>query len=188
MCYQRPVKFRGPKPSREVTRQQIIELLVFLRQVYPGLINNNLTAARLYAIVALIAETGMRSREILQLDTLRDETDILFSKRVIQTRFGKGHNLFGSQMRAISVSHRFDIIAREYKRVVRPQFSKKSKDPSLFQTLNGSRLSYGTLRSDFARLIEAARKHDVTLPPTLTMHDLRRSFVASYLELNRTRS
>jgi site-specific recombinase XerD len=181
MFYPRTIKFRAPQPSRQVTREQIIDLLFFLRDVYPSLTHKKLTAARLYAVVKLLTETGTRAGEVLQLDAVRDDTDTLFSKKGIQTRFGKGHNLFGSQMRAILLSHRFEIAVREYKRVVRPQFRNKINGPSLFLTLNASRLSYRTLRSDFARLIEAARKHGVTLPPTLTIHDLRRSFLASYL-------
>ena len=34
------------------------------------------------------------------------------------------------------------------------------------------------------RLIEAARKHGVNLPPRLTIHDLRASFATNYLEEN----
>src|SRR5712691_9304695 len=56
-----------------VTPEQILELLVFMREVYPGLIKKNLTAARLYAIVMLITETGMRSIEVINLDALGDE-------------------------------------------------------------------------------------------------------------------
>ncbi len=167
-----------------VTPEQILELLVFLREVYPGLINRNLTAARLYAIVMLITETGMRSVEVINLDALGDDRDIFYHKKVIQTRFGKGHNSSGSQTRVMPLGNRPAITLMEYERVVRPQFHNHLIEPSLFLTLKGTRLSYGTLRDSFTRLIEAARKHGVNLPPKLTIHDLRASFATNYLEEN----
>jgi len=167
-----------------VTPEQILELLVFLREVYPGLINRNLTAARLYAIVMLITETGMRSVEVINLDALGDDRDIFYHKKVIQTRFGKGHNSSGSQTRVMPLGNRPAITLMEYERVVRPQFHNHLIEPSLFLTLKGTRLSYGTLRDSFTRLIEVARKHGVNLPPKLTIHDLRASFATNYLEEN----
>ena len=167
-----------------VTPEQILELLVFLREVYPGLIKKNLTAARLYAIVMLITETGMRSIEVINLDALGDDRDIFYNKKVIQTRFGKGHNSSGSQTRVMPLSDRSAITLMEYERVVRPQFRDHLSEPSLFLTLKGTRLSYATLRDGFTRLIEAARKHGVNLPPRLTIHDLRASFATNYLEEN----
>jgi len=167
-----------------VTPEQILELLVFLREVYPGLINRNLTAARLYAIVMLITETGMRSVEVINLDALGDDRDIFYNKKVIQTRFGKGHNSSGSQTRVMPLGNRPAITLMEYERVVRPQFHNHLIEPSLFLTLKGTRLSYGTLRDSFTRLIEAARTHGVNLPPKLTIHDLRASFATNYLEEN----
>ena len=162
-----------------MTPEQILELLVFLREVYPGLINRNLTAARLYAIVMLITETGMRSVEVINLDALGDDRDIFYHKKVIQTRFGKGHNSSGSQTRVMPLGNRPAITLMEYERVVRPQFHNHLIEPSLFLTLKGTRLSYGTLRDSFTRLIEAARKHGVNLPPKLTIHDLRASFATN---------
>lgn len=167
-----------------VTPEQILELLIFLREVYPSLINRNLTAARLYAIVMLITETGMRSVEVINLDALGDDRDIFYHKKVIQTRFGKGHNSSGSQTRVMPLGNRPAITLMEYERVVRPQFHNHLIEPSLFLTLKGTRLSYGTLRDSFTRLIEAARTHGVNLPPKLTIHDLRASFATNYLEEN----
>ncbi|MEK6282511.1 MAG: site-specific integrase [Acidobacteriota bacterium] len=167
-----------------VTQEQILKLLVFLREVYPGLINKNLTVARLYAVVMLITETGMRSIEVLNLNALGDDRDIFYSKKVIQTRFGKGHNSSGAQTRVIPLTHRSQITLMEYERVVRPQFRNQSNEPSLFLTLKGTRLSYGTLRDGFSRLIVAARNHGVDLPPKLTIHDLRASFATNFLEEN----
>ena len=132
----------------------------------------------------LITETGMRSIELLNLDALGDERDIFYNKKVIQTRFGKGHNSSGSQTRVMPLSYRSEITLMEYERVVRPQFRNQLHHPSLFLTLKGTRLSYGTLRDGFTRLIKAARKHGLDLPPKLTIHDLRASFATKYLEEN----
>lgn len=165
-----------------VTPEQILELLVFMREVYPGLIKKNLTTARLYAVVMLITETGLRSIEILNLDALGDNRDIFYDRKVIQTRFGKGHNSSGPQTRVMPLTYRAEITLMEYERIVRPQFRNHSIEPSLFLTLKGTRLSYGTLRDGFTKLIEAARKHGLDVPSRLTIHDLRASFATNYLE------
>jgi site-specific recombinase XerD len=167
-----------------VTPEQILELLVFMREVYPGLIKKNLTTARLYAVVMLITETGLRSIEILNLDALGDNRDIFYDRKVIQTRFGKGHNSSGPQTRVMPLTYRAEITLMEYERIVRPQFRNHSIEPSLFLTLKGTRLSYGTLRDGFTKLIESARKHGLHVPPRLTIHDLRASFATNYLEEN----
>jgi integrase len=167
-----------------LTPDQILELLVFLREVYCSLTNRTSTAARLYTILMLITETGMRSVEIINLDALGDDRDIFYDKGIIQTRFGKGHNSSGPLTRLIDLTERAAITLKQYERSVRPQFRKHLIEPSLFLTLTGNRLSYGTLQDSFTRLVAAARKHGLDLPPKLTIHDLRASFATNYLEAN----
>lgn len=181
-----------PLHSREILREerffltpdQILELLVFLREVYPGLTHRNATAGRLYTIVMLITETGMRSVEVINLDALGDNRDIFYDRRVIQTRYGKGYNSSGPQTRLIDLTDRAAVTLKQYERWVRPQFLNYLSDPALFLTLTGKRLSYSTLRDNFTLLVEAARKHGVNLPPKLTIHDLRASFATNYLDAN----
>ena len=167
-----------------LTPEQILGLLVFLREVYPGLTNRNSTAGRLYAIVMLITETGMRSVEVTNLDALGDNRDIYYDKKRIETRFGKGHNTSGPQTRSMMLTAPAEITLREYERDVRPLFRNHLIDPALFLTLRGKRLSYFTLRDGFTRLIEAARKRGLDLPANLTIHDLRASFATNFLEEN----
>lgn len=167
-----------------LTPDQILELLVFLREVYPGLTNRNITAGRLYTIVMLTTETGMRSVEVINLDAFGDNRDIFYDKGVIQTRYGKGYNSSGPQTRVMGLTDRAAVTLKQYERWVRPQFLNHLIDPALFLTLTGQRLSYSTLRDSFKRLVEAARKHGVNLPPKLTIHDLRASFATNYLEAN----
>src|ERR1051325_7827904 len=165
-----------------LTPDQILELLVFLREVYPGLTNRNITAGRLYTIVMLTTETGMRSVEVINLDAFGDNRDIFYDKGVIQTRYGKGYNSSGPQTRVMDLTDRAAVTLKQYERWVRPQFLNHLIDPALFLTLTGQRLSYSTLRDGFKRLVEAACKHRVNLPPKLTIHDLRASFATNYLE------
>lgn len=167
-----------------LTPEQILELLVFLREVYPGLTNRNSTVGRLYTIVMLITETGMRSIEILNLDALGDDRDIFYNKRVIQTRYGKGCNSSGPQTRLMPLTDPALITLMQYEREVRPRFRNHLVDPALFLTLRGERLSYSTLQDTFSRFIEVARKAGVNLPPKLTLHDLRASFATNYIEAN----
>jgi len=167
-----------------LTPAQILELLVFLREVYPGLTNRNSTVGRLYTIVMLITETGMRSIEILNLDALGDDRDIFYNKRVIQTRYGKGCNSSGPQTRLMPLTDPALITLMQYEREVRPRFRNHLVDPALFLTLRGERLSYSTLQDTFSRFIEVARKAGVNLPPKLTLHDLRASFATNYIEAN----
>ncbi len=167
-----------------LTPDQILELLVFLREVYSGLTKRNCTAGRLYTIVMLITETGMRSVEVINLDALGDNRDIFYDKKIIQTRYGKGYNASGPQTRLIDLTDRAAITLKQYERGVRPQFRNHGIDPALFLSLTGKRLSYSTLRNSFTLLVEAARKHGVNLPPKLTIHDLRASFATNYLEAN----
>ena len=167
-----------------LTPEQILELLVFLREVYPGLTNRNSTVGRLYTIVMLITETGMRSIEILNLDALGDDRDIFYDKRVIQTRYGKGCNSSGPQTRLMPLTDAALLTLMQYEREVRPRFRNHLVEPALFLSLKRERLSYGALRDSFTRLIEVARKHGVNLPPHLTIHDLRASFATNYLEAN----
>jgi integrase len=167
-----------------LTPEQILELLVFLREVYPGVANRNSTVGRLYTIVMLITETGMRSIEILNLDALGDDRDIFYDKRVIQTRYGKGCNSSGPQTRLMPLTDPALLTLMQYDREVRPRFRNHLVKPALFLSSTGERLSYGALRDSFTRLIEVARKHGVSLPPNLTIHDLRASFATNYLEAN----
>ncbi|HXM34316.1 MAG TPA: tyrosine-type recombinase/integrase [Pyrinomonadaceae bacterium] len=167
-----------------LTPEQILELLVFLREVYPGLTNRDSTVGRLYTIVMLITETGMRSIEILNLDALGDDRDIFYNKRVIQTRYGKGCNSSGPQTRLMPLTDPALITLMQYEREVRLRFRNHLVDPALFLTLRGERLSYSTLQDTFSRFIEVARKAGVNLPPKLTLHDLRASFATNYIEAN----
>ena len=167
-----------------LTPDQILELLVFLREVYSGLTKRNCTAGRLYTIVMLTTETGMRSVEVINLDAFGDNRDIFYDKGVIQTRYGKGYNSSGPQTRVMDLTDRAAVTLKQYERWVRPQFLNHLIDPALFLTLTGKRLSYSTLRDSFKRLVEAARKHGVNLPTKLTIHDLRASFATNYLEAN----
>lgn len=167
-----------------LTPEQILELLIFLREVYPGLTHKNLTAARLYAIVILITETGMRCVEVRNLDALGDERDIFYNKKRIQTRHGKGYNSSGPQTRSMTLTRPAEITLMEYERDVRPQFKNHLTEPALFLTQKGKRLSYLTLRDCFTLMIKHARKHGVDLPANLTIHDLRASFATNYIEAN----
>jgi integrase len=165
-----------------LTPEQILELLVFLREVYAGLTKRIPTAGRLYTIVMLITETGMRSVEIVNLDSLGADRDIFYNKKVIQTRFGKGHNSSGPQTRLIDLTDRAALTLKQYEREVRPQFRNHLLDPALFLSSKGKRLSYVALQSCFTLLLEIARKHGVNLPPKLTIHDLRASFATNFIE------
>jgi integrase len=165
-----------------LTPDQILEVLVFLREVYPRLTHRTLTAARLYTIVLLITETGMRCVEILNLDALGENRDIFYDRKVIQTRFGKGCNSSGPLTRKIPLTQPAEITLKEYERSVRPQFSKHAESPALFEGCNGNRLSYDALQSQFTAFVASARKHGVNLPEKLTLHDLRASFATNYLE------
>jgi len=167
-----------------LTPDQILGLLVFLREVYPALTYRNSTAARLYTIIMLITETGMRCVEIINLDAHGADRDIFYKKGIIQTRYGKGHNSSGPQTRLIPLTDRAEITLKQYEQEVRPQFRNHLIDPALFLTSSGNRLSYPTLRDTFALVIKLARKHGVDLPPNLTLHDLRASFATNYLEAN----
>jgi site-specific recombinase XerD len=167
-----------------LTPDQILELLVFVREVYPSLTYRNSTAGRLYTIIMLITETGMRCVETINLDALGADRDIFYKKELIQTRFGKGHNSSGPQTRVIPLTDRAEITLKQYEQEVRPQFRNHLVNPALFLTMRGERLSYPPLQSSFQRLIEQARKHGVDLPPNLTLHDLRASFATNFLEAN----
>ena len=165
-----------------LTPAQILELLVFLLEVYPVLTKKIKTAGRMYAIIMLITETGMRANEILNLDALGDNRDIFYHKKIVQTRYGKGCNSSGHQTRVMTLTEPALITLKQYEREVRPWFRNHLVDPAMFLTLTGKRLSYGALRDSFALLIDVARKHGVDLPPMLTLHDLRASFATNFLE------
>ncbi|HXM51603.1 MAG TPA: site-specific integrase [Pyrinomonadaceae bacterium] len=165
-----------------LTEQQILELLIFLREVYPKLTHRALTAARLYTIILLITETGMRSVEVLNLDSVGENRDIFYDRKIIQTRFGKGHNTSGPLTRLIDLTRPAEITLKEYERNVRPHFRHHAENPALFLDGNGNRHSYSALHSRFTRFMTCARKHGVSLPEKLTIHDLRASFATNYLE------
>jgi len=165
-----------------LTPAQILEILIFLREVYPRLTHRTLTAARLYTIVLLITETGMRSIEILNLDALGENRDIFYDRKVIQTRFGKGHNSSGPLTRVMPLTQPAEITLKEYEARVRPHFRNPAENPALFLGSNGNRLSYNALCEGFKTFVASARKHGVNLPEKLTIHDLRASFATNYLE------
>src|SRR6266852_2885091 len=97
-----------------LTLAQTLELLIFLREVYPSLTHRTLMAARLYTMVLLTTETGMRSIEILNLDAIGENRDIFYDRKVIQTRFGKGHNTSGPLTRLIDLTRPAEITLKEY--------------------------------------------------------------------------
>lgn len=167
-----------------LTPEQILELLIFLREVYPSLTKRVLTAARLYTIVMLITETGMRSIEIINLDALGADRDIFYNKKIIQTRHGKAYNSSGPQTRLMPLTHAAITTLHQYELKVRPQFRNHLVEPSLFLSSRGRRLPYITMQGSLSRLIEAARKFGLDLPPLLTLHDLRASFATNYIEAN----
>lgn len=167
-----------------LTPEQILELLIFLREVYSSLTKRVLTAARLYTIVMLITETGMRSIEVINLDALGADRDIFYNKKIIQTRFGKGYNSSGPLTRLMTLTPAATTTLRQYELQVRPQFRNHLVEPSLFLSSRGMRLPYITMQGSFTRLIEAARKYGLDLPPRLTLHDLRASFATNYIEAN----
>jgi integrase len=167
-----------------LTPEQILELLIFMRELYPRLTRRSLTAGRLYTIVVLITETGMRSVELLNLDAQGDDRDIFYDREVIQTRFGKGRNSSGPLTRLMPLTAAAAVTLKQYEREVRPQFRNHLTDPALFLSTKGKRLSYIPLREGFTRLIKSARKHGANLPPNLTVHDLRASFATNFIEAN----
>lgn len=126
----------------------------------------------------------MRSVEIINLDAGGDDRDICYDREVIQTRFGKGHNSSGPLTRLMPLTAPALITLKQYEQVVRPQFRNHLIDPALFLSMKGKRLSYVSLQQGFTRLIKAARKHGVNLPPKLTVHDLRASFATNFIEAN----
>lgn len=165
-----------------LTPDQILELLVFLREVYPRLTHRTTTAARLYAIILLITETGMRCVEILNLDARGETRDIFYDRKIIQTRFGKGHNSSGPLTRVIPLTRPAETTLKEYEKSVRPWFKNHGANSALFLACNGNRLTYDALQDCFSGFIATARKHGVNLPEKLTIHDLRASFATNYLE------
>jgi integrase len=167
-----------------LTPAQILELLVFLLEVYPFLTKKPKTAGRMYAIIMLITETGMRANEILNLDALGDNRDIFYHKKIVQTRYGKGCNSSGHQTRLMPLTEPALITLKQYELEVRPRFRNHLNEAAMFLTSTGNRLSYSTLRNCFALLIEEARMHGVDLPPMLTIHDLRASFATNFIEEN----
>jgi site-specific recombinase XerD len=124
----------------------------------------------------------MRSTEILNLDALGENRDIFYDRKIIQTRFRKGHNSSGPQTRLIPLTRPAEITLSEYEGRVRPHFGNSTKNPALFLSCNGKRLSYSSMQSAFSILVASARKHGVNLPEKLTIHDLRASFATNYLE------
>lgn len=168
-----------------LTPAQILELLIFLREVYPTLTHRTLTAARLYTIVLLITETGMRSIEILNLDAIGENRDIFYDRKVIQTRFGKGCNSSGPLTRLIPLTQPAEVTLKEYEARVRPYFKNSAENSALFLSSNGSQLSYASLSKGFSDFVASARTHGVDLPEKLTIHDLRASFATNYLEEDR---
>jgi integrase len=167
-----------------LTPDQILGLLVFLREDYPALTHRNSTVGRLYTIVMLVAETGMRSIEVINLDSLGDNRDIFYKKAIIQTRYGKGNNSSGPQTRLMPLTDPALRTLMQYESEVRPQFRNHLIDPALFLSSTGRRIPYTTLYDSFSRLIVAARKCGVDLPSRLTIHDLRASFATNFIEAN----
>jgi site-specific recombinase XerD len=102
-------------------------------------------------MVLLIAETGMRSIEVRNLDVLGEHRDIFYDRKIIQTRFGKGYNSSGPLTRLMPLSRPAEITLTEYEQYVRPQFKNYQANPALFLGSNGDRLSYQALHDSFLK-------------------------------------
>ena len=124
-------------------------------------------------LVGLLATTGMRVGEAIQLDMNDIETDRQLL-RVRDTKFGKTREV---------LLHPTAIAALEKYRADRAQWQPRSDCPALFLSLAGTRLLYCNVHHSFQRMLVQAGLSARSGKCRPRIHDLRHSFaVASMLD------
>lgn len=168
----------GRREDAPLTRT---ELHAFYGLVREGIAaaRRSATAARLYTMVVLAAESGLRLGELVTLDV---ERDLLFDAGRVQTRFGKATKGSGPRVRQTLFTPFAQATVRHYIDVVRPLFRRWSLSPMLFLTERGKTMSTDAAQLPLRNLAARARSSGHRTPPRFGWHSLRRTFATLYAE------
>lgn len=120
-------------------------------------------------LVGLLATTGMRVGEAIQLDVTDIETERQLL-RVRATKFGKTREV---------LLHPTAIAALEKYRADRAQWQPTSDCPALFLSLAGTRLLYCNVHHAFRRMVVEAGLSARSSKCRPRIHDLRHSFAVA---------
>jgi integrase/recombinase XerD len=133
-------------------------------------ISSPLRAATYVTVIGLLAVTGLRIGEVINLD----RTDIDWDRGMLLIRESK----FGKS-RLVPVHPTTRQALRDYG-VVRDQAQPDPQDPSFFVSLTGKRLSYAVVQDTFRRLVDDAEV-GAHAPRRPRLHDLRHTFAITTL-------
>lgn len=136
------------------------------------------TIARDYSIFRIMELTGLRTQEIVMLDTKDCRFD-LGGKGKIHVRYGKGSKGSGFKRRWVPMLDDVDILIRWYLEKVRPLFTLDKEGP-MFLSESIERLNKHTIRSSLRR-----RQENIgfTKSELFSPHQLRHSFATRQTEL-----
>jgi len=149
------------------TVQRLGGFFDFLRGRIPT-VRKYAPAARDYAVFRTLYHAGLRSEELVMLDS----GDVQFSRGPfgkLHVRFGKGANTSGPRPRWVPMLDRLDLVLRWYAADVRDRFPAS---PVLFPDESGGRMACGSVRNRLHRLMQLeGREPDEWFSP----HALRRA-------------
>ena len=131
-----------------------------------------LRAATYETLIGLLACTGLRVSEAIQLD--RDDVD--YENGILIVRMSKFRKSRGVALHP-STGAALQTYARQRDQLRRPCPST----PSFFVNVRGTRLSYRTVNSTFVGLLKKARIGPPSANAHLRLHDLRHSFAVRTL-------
>ncbi|MBP2656335.1 MAG: recombinase [Firmicutes bacterium] len=131
-----------------------------------------------YAMFRLIYDTGIRMNECRMLDV----QDLFFNHETIHVRFGKGTKGSGRRERYVPiVLHGISQILDIYLKYCRAQFSCADREPALFLSERGERVSLATIKQRLFALQNLARDNGISFRQ-FSCHDLRRAFATHLYE------
>jgi len=135
-------------------------------------IRGRLVAATCQTVIGLLATTGLRVGEALRLD----DDDVDWARGVLIIRDSKFHRsrevpLHPSTVRAL----------RDYARL-RDRRWRPPRSPSFFVNRSGRRVTYGTVRDHFRRLVREVGLQPRSARCRPRLHDFRHGFACATLE------
>lgn len=159
------------------SRNELREFFKFLRTT-AGKTKKPLGFQRDYAMFLLNYSIGIRLNECRMLDV----DDINFERGTVHVCYGKGTNGSGRRERWVPLTlNSIDEVIKVYLKHYRPHFLNADRNPALFLSEHGYRISGSTIKRRLQDNIEAAIQNNIAIK-YFTCHDLRRAFATHFYE------
>lgn len=139
---------------------------------------NYMIKARNYSIAVLAGETGLRSDELLHLETI----DLFFESKKVQTRHAKATRGSGKRARQTLFTPLAQDTMRFYLTKIRPEFENANNSNYLFLSKTGNILNYNAIQIALKEMIDIAIENNFPILKHMSWHWFRRIFATRFIE------